>query len=262
MLSQETESRPFSDLRAITAITVLIAAAGAMILWQQNSGDSGNVSMAGVTSEIAEPAPEPKVSGAVRTGPDAQPAVPAVEETRRIEIAGPDNIVSAPDRQGEAPAAPGAGKPVMEIVAPVAKIIVPAAKIIVPAAEIVAPAAKIIVPAAPVAAGKPAPPSVIVVSPAELAKLKPTVKRIAKPDYVIQLSALKSVSSARSEAGRLKRSLGGLLKGKRLHVQKAAVRGRGIVYRVHLAGFSNRGGADRLCARIKARSFNCLVRKR
>ncbi len=42
----------------------------------------------------------------------------------------------------------------------------------------------------------------------------------------------------------------------------AETRGQGTVYRVHLAGFANRVGARKLCARIKARAFNCLVKKR
>ncbi len=42
----------------------------------------------------------------------------------------------------------------------------------------------------------------------------------------------------------------------------AETRGQDTVYRVHLAGFANRVGARKLCARIKARAFNCLVKKR
>jgi hypothetical protein len=85
---------------------------------------------------------------------------------------------------------------------------------------------------------------------------------LAKPAYVIQLSAVKTVAGARRETQRLQRSLGQLLKGKQLRVQKAVTRGRGTVYRVHLTGFPNRVGARNLCARIKARALNCLVKKR
>jgi len=42
----------------------------------------------------------------------------------------------------------------------------------------------------------------------------------------------------------------------------AETSGRGTVYWVHLAGFANRVGARNLCARIKARTLNCLVKKR
>ncbi len=45
-------------------------------------------------------------------------------------------------------------------------------------------------------------------------------------------------------------------------LDRIAVGGQGTVYRVHLAGFANRVGARKLCARIKARAFNCLVKKR
>ncbi len=87
-------------------------------------------------------------------------------------------------------------------------------------------------------------------------------RRLAKPGYVVQLSSVRTAAGARREARRLTRALGLLLKGKRLRVQKAVARGRGTVYRLNLAGFPNRSGARKLCARIKARSLNCLVMKR
>ncbi len=120
----------------------------------------------------------------------------------------------------------------------------------------------------PVAAVVPPPPAPKEIStasrpaPGKNATPKPRSKPLAKPAYVIQLSAVKTVAGARRESRRLQRSLGRLLKGRQLQVQKAVTRGRGTVYRVHLTGFPNRVGARNLCARIKARAFDCLVKKR
>lgn len=267
---RDRKPSPLPDWRISTAIAVLFAAGVVTAVWQQTAGErrtaSGAVHATDITA-VAETA-EPRSNSADRAadGKDsmAQQATSAIA-TGRPETAIPAPV-KAPPRQapegppGESfaaapsalPAMPGDAPPPAEGVESGAVKGKPESRPKPePAVGIVPPppAAKEISTASRPAPGKDTTP-------------RPRSKPVAKPAYVIQLSAVKTVAGARRETRRLQRSLGGLLKGRQLLVQKAVTRGRGTVYRVHLIGFPDRVGARNLCARIKARAFNCLVKKR
>ena len=79
--------------------------------------------------------------------------------------------------------------------------------------------------------------------------------------FAIQLSALRSESAARREVARLRLRLRPLLDGRDLRIRPSVSSGS-PVFRVHLDGFDNAEPARRLCARIRASKFNCLVVRR
>ena len=281
---RKRKSSRLPDWRISAAIAVLFAAGVVTAVWQQTAGDrraeSGAVSATDMTTvaEIAEPlsdsvdrAENRAENGKVSTAQQATSAVPP--ERSETAIPAP---AKAPPRQ--APAGPpgesfaAAPPPALNVSSAAIETEAPP-----PAQGLESGAA--IVPAVsgkPDSRSKPEPAADIVPPPPAAREISaalrpapdksapplPRSKPPAKPAYVIQLSAVKTVAGARRETQRLQRSLGQLLKGKQLRVQKAVTRGRGTVYRVHLTGFPNRVGARNLCARIKARALNCLVKKR
>ncbi len=270
---RERKPLPLPDWRISTAIAVLFAAGVVTAVWQQTAGErrtaSGAVHATDITA-VAETA-EPRSNSADRAadGKDsmARQATSAIA-TRRPETAIPAPVKAPPRQAREGP--PGDSF----AVAPSALPALPAmpADAPPPAEGVESGAVK----GKPESRPKPEPAAGIVPPPPAAKEIstasrpapgkdttpRPRSKPVAKPAYVIQLSAVKTVAGARRETRRLQRSLGGLLKGRQLQVQKAVTRGRGTVYRVHLIGFPDRVGARNLCARIKARAFNCLVKKR
>jgi hypothetical protein len=275
------------DWRISAAIAVLFAAGVVTAVWQQTAGErraeSGAVHATDMTTvaEIAEPPSDSADRAEDVKASMAQQATSAIV-TERSETAIPAPV-KAPPRQApeEPPGESGAAAPPALLPAPP-----PALNVSGVATQTDAPppaegvesgaAASPAVKGKPESRSKPEPAANIVPpppaakeistaprpAPGKSAPPRPRSKPLAKPAYVIQLSAVKTVAGARRETRRLQRSLGRLLKGRQLQVQKAVTRSRGTVYRVHLTGFPNRVGARNLCARIKARAFNCLVKKR
>lgn len=249
-LSQESVSGSFSAWRAAAAIAVLVVSGAAILYWQQTENTRQTASAVDATSPIVESTAGSKDPAVEAEKMVAQPASAITSAPNRVEIAGPEKLVESATGQDRPVAAQPPPKPAVQT-----------AKFVTPSQSIQSTNVKN-TDATPSSGQTATPPPIVVASPADLAKQKPVRKELAKPKYVIQLSAVKSVSNARREASRLKRRLGGLLKGKELQVQKAVARGRGTIYRVNLAEFSNRSGASKLCARIKSRSFDCVVKKR
>ncbi len=249
---RERKSLSLPDWRISTAIAVLFAAGVVTAVWQQTAGERRPASEAVHATDIptvAETAEPPSDSADRATSAGAtgrpEPAIPAPAKAppRQTPEAPPgESFAAAPSALPELPP-----PPVLNVSAAAMPTDAP------PPAEGVESGA---VKGEPDSQSKPEP------AAGKDATPRPRSKPVAKPAYVIQLSAVKTVAGARRETRRLQRSLGRLLKGRQLQVQKSVTRGRGTVYRVHLIGFPNRVGARSLCARIKARAFNCLVKKR
>jgi len=84
---------------------------------------------------------------------------------------------------------------------------------------------------------------------------------IASGDFVLQLASVGSKATAEQGWARMQKAHGGLLGNMSLSVEKADVKGK-TYYRVLTGPFPNRATAVDMCAQLKARNQDCLVRKR
>ncbi|HSR73166.1 MAG TPA: SPOR domain-containing protein [Kiloniellales bacterium] len=81
-------------------------------------------------------------------------------------------------------------------------------------------------------------------------------------DFVVQLASLKQRAAVEVEWARLQKAYPDLLGTKRLRVEQVELGSRGTFYRVQAGFFTERGGAEALCAQLKARQQDCLVSRR
>ncbi|GAB4351785.1 MAG: hypothetical protein Kow00114_00040 [Kiloniellaceae bacterium] len=87
------------------------------------------------------------------------------------------------------------------------------------------------------------------------------VAALAAGDVVLQLSSVKSEAAAAAEWKRLTAAHPGLLGDRPLALEKAEVKGT-TYYRVQTGPFPSRAAAADICAKLKARNQDCLVRQR
>lgn len=94
---------------------------------------------------------------------------------------------------------------------------------------------------------------------AEPAEPEPASSRI----WRVQVGAVKDEAQVDPEWRRLKGKLGDLVSGLGLTVETADLgSGQGLYHRLQLGAFADRGGAEALCAELKARGVDCLVVRR
>jgi hypothetical protein len=94
---------------------------------------------------------------------------------------------------------------------------------------------------------------------------KPVI--VAKPSgrsgrYVLQLSAVPTAQSARSELARLTKRLGRLLGNRKIIVVKAVPPGKRPIYRLRASAYDTRAAARAACNRIRKRKMACWVVRR
>ncbi len=80
-------------------------------------------------------------------------------------------------------------------------------------------------------------------------------------DVVLQLSSVKSEAAATQEWARLQKAHPGQLGGRKLSLETAEVKGT-TYYRVQTGPFASRDAAADVCAQLKARNQDCLVKTR
>jgi cell division septation protein DedD len=102
---------------------------------------------------------------------------------------------------------------------------------------------------------------------------KPPLKPVSKPvvasvpsgqtgRYLLQLSAVPTAKSARSELTRLKKRLGNILGTRKLIVVKAVPRGKPPVYRLRASPYVSRSSARAACNQIRKKKMACIVIRR
>ena len=79
------------------------------------------------------------------------------------------------------------------------------------------------------------------------------------PDWLVQVSAHRSATSARSDWIRLVRRHGTVLGSREHVVVKADLGSRGVYYRLRVPGFATPEEARNLCAALKARGDSCFI---
>ncbi|MEE8515069.1 MAG: SPOR domain-containing protein [Alphaproteobacteria bacterium] len=77
--------------------------------------------------------------------------------------------------------------------------------------------------------------------------------------YRIQLLASKSEAKAKLARTRMLKSHGKLLTGLAFTVDRADLGKRGVFYRLRAGPLADRGAAEKLCARFKARKMECVI---
>lgn len=87
------------------------------------------------------------------------------------------------------------------------------------------------------------------------------VAALTAGDVVLQLSSVKSEAAAAAEWRRLTAAHPGLLGDRPLALEKAEVQGT-TYYRVQTGPFPSREAAAEVCAKLKARNQDCLVKQR
>ena len=120
----------------------------------------------------------------------------------------------------------------------------------------------------------PDPPATIVAPepPAKVVAVAPPAKRAvaATPSrrsvrsgrYLLQLSAVPTAKSARTELARLEKRLGRLLGKRKIIIVKAAPPGKPPVYRLRASAYDSRAAARAACDRIRKRKMACIVVRR
>ena len=101
---------------------------------------------------------------------------------------------------------------------------------------------------------EPAPQPPVQAAPAQVAKA-------TAGDIVLQLSSVKSESAATQEWNRLQAAHPALLGTLGLSLETASVQGT-TYYRVQTGPFASRDAAAKVCAQLKARDQDCLVKQR
>ncbi|WP_193369194.1 SPOR domain-containing protein [Pelagibius marinus] len=84
---------------------------------------------------------------------------------------------------------------------------------------------------------------------------------LTEGDVVLQLSSVKSEAAASQEWARLQKAHPDQLGGRKLSLEAAEVKGT-TYYRVQTGPFANRDVAAKVCAQLKARNQDCLVKQR
>src|SRR3546814_335538 len=85
--------------------------------------------------------------------------------------------------------------------------------------------------------------------------------KVTAGDVVLQLSSVKSEAAAGQEWKRLQAEHPGLLGKRAVTLETAAVQGT-TYYRVQTGPFASRDAAAEVCAQLKARNQDCLVKQR
>lgn len=98
-------------------------------------------------------------------------------------------------------------------------------------------------------------------SPSADAPAAGQVAALTAGDVVLQLSSVKSEAAAAAEWQRLTAAHPGLLGDRPLALEKAEVQGT-TYYRVQTGPFPSREAAAEVCAKLKARNQDCLVKQR
>ncbi len=88
------------------------------------------------------------------------------------------------------------------------------------------------------------------------------VKVASKGAYVVQISALRDESSARTAWRLLEKRFPAVLGGHALDIERADLGQKGIWYRVRAAGYETKATAASACAKLKAGGQDCMVKKR
>ena len=79
--------------------------------------------------------------------------------------------------------------------------------------------------------------------------------------YFVQLSAERGRDVAQRRFNILQRDHPGLLSDRSSVIKRADLGERGIFYRLYVGPFTNKGAAENLCAALKRKGTDCLVRK-
>ena len=130
-------------------------------------------------------------------------------------------------------------------------------------------------PELPKVTAPPLPPAAAIAPPKEPAAPKAAaVKPVAKPPvtkapppsragrYLLQLSAVPTAKSARSELTRLSKRLKGILGNRKIIVVKAVPPGKPPIYRLRASSYETRSSARNACKRIRQRKMACIVVRR
>ncbi len=82
----------------------------------------------------------------------------------------------------------------------------------------------------------------------------------ASSSYVVQIAALRDEAAARALFTQLSQKYSDLLSGLSPDIERADLGDKGIYYRLRLAPFASQGAAQKLCASLKGRGQDCMVK--
>jgi cell division protein FtsN len=190
---------------------------------------------------------------------DESPVKVAPEDPGGLEVPHQDKLVY--DRlEGQLPADDGAGPPERLMPSPEQPMDMEALR---GGLKETAPAANVAAVSAPASPPQAAP--VPIPAPAQpAAPLVPSASQAAPSNspFVIQLAALRSEAEAKTLFARLSQGHSDILAGLSADIERAELGPKGVFYRLRLVPLADRAAADSLCAKLKARGQECIVKAR
>jgi cell division protein FtsN len=196
--------------------------------------------------------PDDRVDNATPSGtPAVTPHAPVPQAAKSAPAALAQKPAIAPSAQKASVASPPAAKPAAPKNAPAAA----------PNVATGAPRRLGVSPPQPETAARPTPGAVAPSRAAQSAAPPSNIAEAGGGSYVLQIGAYKSQGDADAAWRTYRARHAALLSGFSENVTQADLGSKGIWYRLRVAGFADKDGADALCDRLKADGGTCFLSK-